>query len=129
MSPTPDLEVVARPLQGVHASLAQAERKPISVSGATLVAILAGSIIVTVGGFDEGGRHIRRLDCALTNDGGIVGMGGISIELEGIPILHDVNLSLRGPWVTKHPERRPSSTCWRGQMREVSNEEAVVVGC
>lgn len=54
-------------------------------------------------------------------------MSRVPVELEIIPILHDVDFALCRPWVAEQPEGRPSTTRWFRQVGEVGDKEAMVI--
>jgi hypothetical protein len=103
MSPTPDLEVVTRDLQSVDTPVTRAKGESVNISRAALILILAESSIPATSGLDDGGSHVRSLDCAAANDGWIVDVGRVSVELKVIPVLHNIDLALGRPWVAIHP--------------------------
>lgn len=78
-------------------------------------------------GFNQRCSHVGRLDRTLANDVWAVDMSRVAVEFEIVPVLHNVNLSLGRPRVTKHPEGWPGSASGCGQMSEVGDEEALVV--
>ena len=92
-----------------------------------MVVVLPWSLVVAIVGFNQRCSHVGRLDCTLADDVGAVDVSRVAVELEIVPILHNVNLSLCGPWIAKHPKGRPGAAGWCGQMGEVGDKEAVVV--
>lgn len=102
-SPGEELDVIVGPLNSVDTAIGGA----VGVRGggrgcATLVGILVGRLLITVGRVHLGSLA-SRADEALALFRGLVGVSGGLVDLVKVPAFEPIELSLRGPRRTVRP--------------------------
>lgn len=124
----PDLNPLARHLRRDHRTALLIERRAVARSRRVLD--LTSSVLALRGVTDIAvTRRQRPRKPGLLNTASGVGVQRHAIIARIVDSLQDINLPIRRPRpAPQHPERRPDATDAAGHVRDVSDEEAFVVG-